>query len=163
MNLNVGLIGYGEFGKIFSNGLKAKDVAWVGAWDVIFGDAVFGGAQRLHASAHRVEVCESAREVCAKATLIIAAVTASNTLAVAKEVARSIRPGAVFLDLNSTSPDTKQQAAALIDEAGGHYVDASVTKSVPPYGLSVSMLVRGAHAVALADRLRPYGFNLTPV
>ena len=61
MNLNVGLIGYGEVGKIFSNALKAKGVAWVGAWDVIFGDAVFGGAQRLHATAHGVEACESAR------------------------------------------------------------------------------------------------------
>lgn len=54
-NLNVGLIGYGEVGKIFYNGLKAKGLAWVGAWDVIFGDAVFGGAQRLHATAHGVK------------------------------------------------------------------------------------------------------------
>ena len=87
-NLNVGLIGYGEVGKIFSNGLKAKGLAWVGAWDVIFGDAVFGGAQRLHATAHGVEPCESASAVCAKATLIMSAVTASNTLAVAQEIAR---------------------------------------------------------------------------
>ena len=163
MNLNVGLIGYGEVGKIFSNGLKAKGLSWVGAWDVIFGDALLGGAQRLHATAHGVEACESASVVCAKATLIMSAVTASNTLAVAQEIARTIRPGTVFLDLNSASPGTKQKAAALIEAAGGKYVEAGVMTSVPPYGLAVPMLVGGRHAVALADRLRTFGFDITPV
>ncbi len=163
MNLNVGLIGYGEVGKILSNGLKAKGVAWVGAWDVVFGDAAFGGAQRLHATAHGVEACESASVVCAKATLIMSAVTASNTLAVAQEIARTIRPGTVFLDLNSASPGTKQKAAALIDAAGGKYVEAGVITSVPPYGLAVPMLAGGRHAVALADRLRTFGFLISYV
>lgn len=163
MNLNVGLIGYGEVGKIFSNGLKAKGLSWVGAWDIIFGDAVFGGVQRLHASAHGVEACESASVVCARATLIMSAVTASNTLAVAQEIARTIRPGTVFLDLNSASPGTKQKAAALIEAAGGKYVEAGVMTSVPPYGLAVPMLVGGRHAAALADRLRTFGFDITPV
>ncbi len=163
MNLSVGLIGYGEVGKIFSNGLKAKGLSWVGAWDIVFGDALLGGAQRLHATAHGVEACESASAVCAKATLIMSAVTASNTLAVAQEIARSIRPGTVFLDLNSASPGTKQKAAALIEAAGGKYVEAGVMTSVPPYGLAVPMLVGGRHAVALADRLRTFGFQITPV
>ena len=163
MNFNIGLIGYGEVGKIFSNGLKAKGLSWVGAWDVVFGDAVFGGARRLHATAHGVEACESASVVCGKATLIMSAVTAANTLAVAQEIARSIRPGTVFLDLNSASPGTKQEAAALIEAAGGKYVEAGLMSSVLPYGLAVPMLVGGRHAVALADRLRPFGFDITPV
>ena len=163
MNLDVGLIGYGEVGKIFSNGLKAKGLAWVGAWDIVFGDALLGGAQRLHATAHGVEACESASFVCAKATLIMSAVTASNTLAVAKEISRTLRPGTVFLDLNSASPGTRQKAAAQIEAAGGKYVEASIMTSVPQYGLSVPMLVGGRHAAALADRLRTFGFDITPV
>ena len=99
----------------------------------------------------------------AKATLIMSAVTASNTLAVAREIARTIRPGTVFLDLNSASPGTKQKAAALIEAAGGKYVEAGVMTSVPPYGLAVPMLVGGRHAAALADRLRTFGFDITPV
>ena len=162
-NLDVGLIGYGEVGKIFSNGLKAKGLNWVGAWDVIFGDAMFGGAQRLHAQAHGVIACESARHVCLKANLIISAVTASNTLDVAQEVARFIRPGTVFLDMNSASPGTKIAASHVIEEAGAQYVEAGVMTSVPPYGIAVPMLLGGRHAARLADRLRPVGLNLTPV
>lgn len=44
MHFYVGVIGDGEVGKNFSNGLKEKGLSWVGAWDVIFGDAVFGAA-----------------------------------------------------------------------------------------------------------------------
>ena len=162
-NLDVGLIGYGEVGKIFSNGLKAKGLNWVGAWDVIFGDAMFGGAQRLHAQAHGVIACESARHLCLKANLIISAVTASNTLAVAQEIERFIRPGTVFLDLNSASPATKLAASRVIEGAGAQYVEAGVMTSVPPYGIAVPMLLGGRHAARVADRLRPHGLNLTPV
>lgn len=51
----------------------------------------------------------------------------SNTLAVAQEAAQHIRPGTVFLDLNSASPGTKQQAAALI-EARGHCSEGRVPR-----------------------------------
>ena len=105
-NLDIGLIGYGEVGKIFGNELRAKGVSWIGAWDVKFADAAAGSAERRHAQAHRVVACESARELCSKAQLIISAVTASNTPEVAKEAARWIGRGATFLDFNSASPGT---------------------------------------------------------
>ena len=160
---DIGLIGYGEVGKILSSALKAQEVGWVGAWDLRFADPAVADRELQHAASHRIEACTSARQVCQRAGLILSAVTASNTLAVAEEVAGAIRPGTIFLDLNSASPGTKQAAAALIDTAGGHYVEAGVMTSVPPYGIRVPMLLGGAHAEALAERLKPYGFDMTPV
>lgn len=162
-NLDIGLFGYGEVGKIFGNELHARGVSWIGAWDIKFADAAAGSAERRHAQAHGVVACESARELCSKAQLIISAVTASNTLAVAKDAARWIGRGATFLDFNSASPGTKRQAAMLIEEAGAYYVEAAVMTSVPPYGLAVPMLLGGKQAPKLADRLRPLGFNVTPL
>lgn len=162
-HLEVGLIGYGEVGKVFANGFKAKGMRWVGAWDLKFADAVLGGAQRLQAQAHQVVACDSTRQLCERANLILSAVTASNTLAVAQEAARAIRPGTVFLDLNSASPGTKQHAAEVIDAAGGHYVEAGVMTSVPPYGMAVPILLGGSYAEKLADQLRPLGLDVTPV
>lgn len=117
----------------------------------------------MHAQAHGVIACESARHLCLKANLIISAVTASNTLPVAQEIERFIRPGTVFLDMNSASPGTKIAASRVIEGAGAQYVDAGVMTSVPPYGIAVPMLLGGRQAVHLADRLRPLGLNLTPV
>jgi 3-hydroxyisobutyrate dehydrogenase-like beta-hydroxyacid dehydrogenase len=91
---------------------------------------------------------------------VISAVTASNTLAVAQEAARVPAPGRVFLDLNSASPGTKQQAAALVDARGAHYVEAGVMTSVPPYGIRVPMLLGGARA-ALAQ-LFAWGWTPRP-
>ncbi len=97
------------------------------------------------------------------ANLIISAVTASNTLAVAREVALNIRPGSYFLDLNSASPGTKQKAAALIDAASGRYVEAGVMTSVPPHGIRVPMLLGGAHAASLLPLLASMGLQASVV
>lgn len=163
MKLDIGVIGYGEVGKTFAVGLKADGLDWFGAWDLKFSEADTRDAELSHAAAHGVEACESPAALCSKATLILSAVTASNTLAVAQEVARHIRPGTYFLDLNSASPGTKTEAARLIDAAGGHYVEAGVMTSVPPYGTKVPMLLGGAKAQVLAELLRPWGLDLTPV
>jgi 3-hydroxyisobutyrate dehydrogenase-like beta-hydroxyacid dehydrogenase len=101
--------------------------------------------------------------LCAQADLVISAVTASNTLAVAQEAARHIRRGAVFLDLNSASPGTKQRAAAAVDGAGARYVEAGVMTSVPPYGIRVPMLLGGVAARELAVVLNDWGMDAKPV
>ncbi len=97
--------------------------------------------------------------LCAQSDLIVSAVTASNTLAVAQEAAPHIRPGTLFLDLNSASPGTKQRAAAAIEAAGGHYVEAGVMTSVPPYGIKVPMLLGGAMAGELGRVLNEWGMD----
>ncbi len=163
MEFDIGLVGYGEVGKIFTSGLKAKTGRWVGAWDLKFADTATCDTECGHAAANGIAACTSAAALCGKANLIISAVTASNTLAVAQEVARSVRPGTLFLDLNSASPGTKAQCAALIDAAGGHYVEAGVMTSVPPYGIQVPMLLGGVKATELAAVLTGWGMNASAV
>ena len=113
---HIGLIGYGEVGKTFGAGLRAQ-VEAIAAWDLKFAAADPGvaEAQRTHASGAGVRASDAMARLCENADLLISAVTASSTLAVAKEAAAHLRPGTVFLDLNSASPQTKQQAAASID------------------------------------------------
>ncbi|MDP2257714.1 MAG: DUF1932 domain-containing protein [Polaromonas sp.] len=157
MNIEcIGLIGYGEVGKIFSAGLKGKPgVAAVAAWDLTLASPATQAAG--------VVAQPSARALCEASDLVISAVTASNTLAVAQEAAQYIRPGALFLDLNSASPGTKQQCAALIEAAGAHYVEAGVMTSVPPYGIRVPMLLGGAKAAELALLLTGWGMDARAV
>src|SRR5437868_998603 len=95
----IGIVGYGEVGKIFAAGLKGRADS-VGAWDLKFALAESSAPEFAH---------RSMRELCDASDFIISAVTASNTLAVAQKAAPFIRAGTVFLDLNSASPGTKQQ------------------------------------------------------
>ncbi len=160
----IGLVGYGEVGKIFSAGLKGQPgVTRASAWDLKFAQPATREAELAHASKAGVASQDSMQALCEASDLVISAVTASNTLAVAQEAARHLRPGAVFLDLNSASPGTKQQAAALVDARGAHYVEAGVMTSVPPYGIRVPMLLGGAKAAELAQLLTAWGMDAKPV
>jgi 3-hydroxyisobutyrate dehydrogenase-like beta-hydroxyacid dehydrogenase len=160
MHKHLGLIGYGEVGKIFSSGLKPQPgVESVSAWDVKFAATASQQHELAHAAGAGITATGSMQALCARADWLISAVTASNTLAVAQEAALHIRAGTLFLDLNSASPGTKQQAAALIEAAGGHYVEAGVMTSVPPYGIRVPMLLGGVQAAALAQRLGGFGMD----
>jgi 3-hydroxyisobutyrate dehydrogenase-like beta-hydroxyacid dehydrogenase len=165
MNIqHIGLVGYGEVGKIFANGLKDRaGVQSVGAWDLKFTDPATRDAELSHAGGAGIHAQSSMAALCAASHLVISAVTASNTLAVVQEAAMHIRPGTVFLDLNSASPGTKQRAAAAIDAAGAHYVEAGVMTSVPPYGIKVPMLLGGAQAAALAAVLVGWGMDAKAV
>jgi 3-hydroxyisobutyrate dehydrogenase-like beta-hydroxyacid dehydrogenase len=156
------MVGYGEVGKVFSAGLKPR-AERVSTWDAKLADTAQAAALRAHAASVGVSVADSMAQLCAESNLLISAVTASNTLAVAQAAAPHIRPGTVFLDLNSASPGTKQQAAQLIDAAGGHYVEAGVMTSVPPYGIRVPMLLGGARAAELAELLKTWGLDARAV
>ncbi|MGX5659190.1 DUF1932 domain-containing protein [Castellaniella ginsengisoli] len=158
----LGLIGYGEVGGIFCAGLRTQ-VDSVHAWDLKLADAASAAPLRERAARDGVVLCDSPAALCAAADLVISAVTASNTVAVAREAAAHLRPGTVFLDLNSASPGAKREAAGLIEAAGGHYVEAGVMTSVPPYGIRVPMLLGGPHAEVLAQRLRAFGMDASAV
>jgi 3-hydroxyisobutyrate dehydrogenase-like beta-hydroxyacid dehydrogenase len=160
----IGVIGYGEVGKTFAAGLKDKPgVRQSAGWDLKFAQPATKEAELAHAAGAGVDAQASMQALCEASDLVISAVTASNTLAVAQEAAPFLRPGAVFLDLNSASPGTKQQAAALVDARDAHYVEAGVMTSVPPYGIRVPMLLGGARAADLAQLFTTWGLDATAV
>jgi len=151
--LRVALVGYGEVGGIFGAAL-AREVAVANAYDIRLTDAMRERAER-----DGVRLCKSAAEAVGDADLVISAVTASATRDAAQSIAGSVRRGAQVLDINSASPRTKIECGALIDAAGGRYVESAVMTSVPPYGIAVPMLLGGMHAEAIVTTLSALGFK----
>ncbi len=159
-NLSIGLVGYGEVGKILGRALTERGVGWVGTWDILLADAAEGPAMRAHAERARVEPTDSLAALLRRADVVISAVTASQAVAVATEAARTIRSGTWFVDLNSASPGAKVEMSERIDGAGGRFVESAVMNSVPPYGIKVPMLLGGRDAEALRALLAPLGFSM---
>ena len=151
--VTVGLIGYGEVGRILAEDLRARGVA-VRACDVRFDDA----ALRAHAASHGVALHASHAVLAHEADLVVSAVTASQAVTVAEACAPGLRKGAFFLDFNSASPGAKQRAAQWIDGAGGRYVEGAVMTSVPPHRMRVPLLLGGPHAHDLLPLLEGLGF-----
>jgi len=157
----IGFVGYGEVGRILSEDLRAQGVS-VSAFDLKLGTPA-EGPLREHAARHGVALAADTAELAVGADFIISAVTASQAVAVAQACAATIQPGVFFLDFNSASPGAKQRAGALIDDAGGRYVEGAVMTSLPPYRIRVPLLLGGAHAQALQPLLAALGFDAKAV
>src|ERR1700676_2361805 len=155
---NVGLVGYGEVGRILAEDLRKQDVK-VAAYDIKLRSDQDGGALRDHASSHGVALSSSHADLAAASDFVISAVTASQAVPVAQACAPAVKPDAWFLDFNSASPGAKQRAAALIDGGGGRYVEGAVMTSIPPKRIKVPLLLGGAGAGQLAPLLVGLGFD----
>ncbi|MEZ2407227.1 3-hydroxyisobutyrate dehydrogenase-like beta-hydroxyacid dehydrogenase [Bosea sp. OAE752] len=158
----IAFIGYGEVGQTFSRGFLTHGVAGIHAYDLLFGS---GPGSRLEEAARRIGVtcADTAERACADAVFIFSAVTADRTEAVAAEAASWLKPGQIFVDVNSAAPTTKQRAAQAIAASGADYVEAAVMAPVLKPGLRVPILAGGPKAVDAAEVLNRLGMNLTPV
>lgn len=157
----IGFVGYGEVGRILSEDLRASGLS-VSAFDVKL-EGLQGEPLRAHAAEHGVTLVQSGAELARGVDFIISAVTASQAVAVARACAPAVKAGSFFLDFNSASPGAKQQAGAIIDAAGGRYVEGAVMTSLPPHRIRVPLLLGGANASALASHLLLLGFDAKAV
>jgi len=155
-------IGFGEAGQALGGGLSEASAKSVAAYDARF-DGGDDSELVARARALGVEVTATAKDAATGADVIVSTVTAGAAVAVAREVAGFIGRGQVFLDLNSVSPDEKRAGAALVEAAGGTYVEGAVMSPVGPLGHRVPILFAGAGAAALARRLEPFGMKIEVV
>lgn len=156
MEQEVGLIGFGEAGSTF---------AIAGEWGArahVFDRKTGNGADRnTMLEAYKAAHVLGARfldDALSGVDLILSLVTADQALAAAEAAAECIPAGAIYCDMNSVAPQTKQQSAQVIEAAGGHYVDVAVMAPVYPARLSVPLLLSGARAEEAQARLAAMGF-----
>ena len=145
----VALIGFGEAGETF-----ARANGWRGetrGWDVV-------PDRRALMGELGVETAESAAEALDDRAFLLSLVTADQALDAACTYAQLLPEGALWCDMNSVSPDTKRQAATVIEAVGGRYVDVAVMAPVEK-GLAVPLLVSGPHALAAQPLLEALGFT----
>jgi 3-hydroxyisobutyrate dehydrogenase-like beta-hydroxyacid dehydrogenase len=168
----VGLVGYGEVGRILAEDLHALGVGKLAAFDLklaagggagVSTDAAAAAHMRTHAKQHGVKLADSHRALADDCDLIVSAVTANQAVAVAQACAPAVKFGAWFLDLNSASPSAKKRAAGFIDDAGGVYVEAAAMTSIGPYRIGVPLLLGGTRANELRPKLTMLGFDAKAV
>ena len=70
------------------------------------------------------------------------------------------RPDVLWADLNTASPGTKRQLAALAADAGVPFADVAMMAPVPGRGLRVPMLASGPGAARYAALLGPLGAGI---
>lgn len=151
MTLDATFIGFGEAGRAF---------AWPGAraFDRKT-DSLSDHAAMLAAYADTgVHGEEDVANALADADVVLCLVTADQAVVAARDYAPMLRPGALWLDMNSIAPASKAEAATTIEAAGARYADVAVMAPVLPQRRNVPLLVSGPHAADAAEALRALGF-----
>ena len=140
----IAVIGFGEAGSCLCEGWGLSSVR---AFDIKqHGDALLAAGKVAQMSAARVIIGDDAASIANSTDMIFSTVTADQAYAAASAVAKAIKPGAYYFDLNSCAPSTKQKNAALISGAGGFYVDVAVMATITPKYHQTAMLVSGERA-----------------
>lgn len=157
MDHPLALIGFGEAGQTFAT--AAGWGARACAFDIKLHSST--GSAPLVAVAKDVGItlCNSHDRALARQKLVLSLVTADQALAAAKSAAPFLTPGALWCDMNSVAPETKKQAAEIIHQSGGRYVDVAIMAPVDPARLNVPLLVSGPYADAGATALEHTGFT----
>jgi 3-hydroxyisobutyrate dehydrogenase-like beta-hydroxyacid dehydrogenase len=147
----VAVIGWGEAGTILGTDLVAAGCE-VSTFDILFDVPEKRTAMLAKARHARVRAANTLADAVKDVDLVISAVTASSCGDVASLAAQSLRPGQVFLDINSVSPAKKQSSCKALERSGADYIEAAVMAPVPPQRLKVPMLLGGrrAHEAAVA-------------
>lgn len=144
---SLALIGFGEAGESFA---RAGGWSGFGAWDVL--------EPRREVARGCGALADDCESVIADAAIVLSLVTADAALGAARDYAAHLRPGALWLDMNSVAPGTKRDAAQAVEAAGAHYVDVAV---MAPVGkkLAVPLLLSGPQADRAAEALAALGFT----
>lgn len=158
----IALVGFGEAGGILGHDLARQGIE-VSFFDILLRSKRARPAMLLKAQARGVHAKQTLRDALRDAELVISAVTASSAASVAKEAAALLKPGQIFLDINSVSPETKRKEARHFEQSKGHFVEAAVMAPVPPQRIKVPLLLGGKRAAELAPRLQAIGMNVTAV
>ena len=157
MEQEVGLIGFGEAGSTFA--LAGDWAAAAHVYDAKTECATTRDAMLATYAQAGVLPARFMEDALDGVGMVLSLVTADQALAVAEAAAALIAPGALFCDMNSVAPQTKQAAAHAIGAVGAHYVDVAVMAPVDPARLNVPLLLSGAQAGAAEVGLRALGFG----
>jgi 3-hydroxyisobutyrate dehydrogenase-like beta-hydroxyacid dehydrogenase len=106
-----------------------------------------------------VEVAETVADALSGARIVLSVVTADQSLEAARAATAHLAADALYLDMNSVAPSTKQASAALIEQRGGRYVDVAIMSPVRPAALAAPLLISGPHVEAASIALKGLGFT----
>ena len=155
---SVAFIGFGEAGLAIAETLAASGRAdGMRAYDIKLDDRDGGAAMRARIEDAGLTACATAKEAVEGAEIVICVVTADQAAKAAGTAARHLAAGALWLDMNSCAPGTKQIAAGPVNAAGGTYVDVAVMAPITPRGHETPMLAASAEADSVAARLADTG------
>jgi len=156
----IGFLGFGEAGFYLARGLRRAGAPPLVAFDIKAHHDAGGERIRARAAETNTHLVESPRMLAQEARVILSVVTAASALEAAESLAADLSADHLYVDLNSVSPATKGQIAAVVGDGPGRFVEGSIMAPVSGAGHRVPILLNGPAAPAVVDALLAYQMRL---
>jgi 3-hydroxyisobutyrate dehydrogenase-like beta-hydroxyacid dehydrogenase len=161
--MKLGFIGFGEVGSQISRGLKGEGLEGIVAHDVLQQDPARGGPVKERAESAGVALLDSPRAVATAVDIVMVAVPGGAACAAAGELCAHLRPGLLYVDLTTASPDEKRACDQQVRATGALFVDAAIMARAAVYGHKLSIMASGNGADQMIRQLAPYGMQIEKV
>ena len=149
------VLGFGMAGRPIARGLAEAGLAQVRVWK-----RPPWRPEHLDASDHpAIRMTESMEEAVGGADLVLSLVTTESALDTARSASSFVR-NAVYLDLNTTTPEVKMEIGRVIEAGGGRPIDGAICDPAEVYGHKVVTLISGPEARSLSEAMARYGMQL---
>ena len=157
-NLRLGVLGFGTASYEITKGLRSEGVADIHVWK----REPWSDDVQARANTAGVTLCREASEVTTVSNIIISLVAPTAAPEVARQACSEIA-GKFYLDLNAVSLKTKEAAAAVIQGAGGRFIDGAIMGPLKRQRHQVSTVVSGEDAAELAGALQGCGMDVRAI
>jgi 3-hydroxyisobutyrate dehydrogenase-like beta-hydroxyacid dehydrogenase len=110
-----------------------------------------------------VTLVDAPTKAVADASVVLALVPASESVAAARSTIPALGPNSLYADCSSGSPQLKRELAEMVAESGADFADLTLMGTVSGRGLSTPAFASGAGAQRLVEILSPLGMPVKKV
>ncbi|MFJ7827876.1 NAD(P)-binding domain-containing protein [Psychrobacillus sp. NPDC096623] len=155
---NIGIIGFGEVGQVFANGLLENNPGVnVFVYDILLEKKETAIEEKIiEIGAKPVQRIDQLALTC---DIVLSLVSSSASIHVAKEYSNELDDQKIFIDFTTSTPQDKQVSEQVIQAKKGLYVDAAIMGTVATEKNKVPLLLSGNHATETEKQLTALGFN----
>lgn len=158
--VKLGFIGFGEAAFNIAKGLKSEGLDGIIAYDKFWKDTPASELIGKRAAEAQVKLVPTHQELVESSEMIVSAVSADTAVSLAQASQPFLKPGKIYVDINATSPMTKEEIDKIIAPVAW-FVDCAVMGPVPTYKHKVPVSVSGTGARAFTEIMAPFGMNIT--
>lgn len=155
----IAIIGFGEVGATFARAMKEHG-ADIAVYDALLDDSEKGKSVRARIENAGLRAT-SLEQAVRSAQYVLAMVTTMAARSAAAAAAQVLRPGQVYVDMNSTSPSAKQDIAAIIAPSGADFVEAAIIGAIGVSGARTEILTGGPRSPEVAQALTELGLRVS--
>lgn len=156
----IGIIGYGEVGQAFTEGLSPSKGVDIAVFDIRFTSDTAPNALATVAQAQNLKIERSLKALVQGNDLIISAVTCEEAWKVAEASSRHMRKGQIYVDLNTVTPHLKEKMNRLVAQGGAEFIEVAILGTISSYGFKSPMLACGKEAQEFGAFLNSLGFSV---